>query len=122
APRGIAIMANALLTTDKIADRALMRFSEACTALKALPKTYASEFKGERKIGAKVDVPIPQHAVIRHGRVAQPAPLQTLVRPVTIQDQVGFDLSFSSAELALDIEEFDRRYLSQQVADLAVNV
>ena len=115
-------MANALLTTDKIADRALMRFSEACTALKAVPKTYAKEFKGQQKIGAQVDVPIPQHAQIRHGRVSQPAPLQTLVRPVTIQDQVGFDLSFSSAELALDIEEFDRRYISQQVADLVVDV
>lgn len=115
-------MANALLTTDKIADRALMRFSEACTALKAVPKTYASEFKGAAKIGDEVRIPIPQHAVIRTGRVSQPAPLQTLVRPVTIQEQVGFDLSFSSAELALDIEEFDRRYISQQVADLAVHV
>lgn len=115
-------MSNALLTTDKIADRALMRFSEACSALKAVPKTYASEFKGSPKIGDEVRVPIPQHAKIRTGRVSQPAPLQTLVRPVTIQEQVGFDLSFSSAELALDIEEFDRRYISQQVADLAVHV
>lgn len=115
-------MANALLTTDKIADRALMRFSEACTALKAVPKTYASEFKGAPKIGDEVRVPIPQHASIRTGRVSQPAPLQTLVRPVTIQEQCGFDLSFSSAELALDIEEFDKRYISQQVADLAVHV
>lgn len=115
-------MANALLTTDKIADRALMRFSEACTALKAVPKTYAKEFKGAAKIGDEVRIPIPQHAVIRTGRVSQPAPLKTLVKPVTIQEQVGFDLSFSSAELALDIEEFDRRYISQQVADLAVHV
>lgn len=115
-------MANALLTTDKIADRALMRFSESCTALKAIPKTYAKEFGGVHKIGSEINVPIPQHAVIRHGRVSQPAPLQTLVRPVTIQDQVGFDLSFSSAELALDIEEFDKRYLSQQMADLAVSI
>lgn len=115
-------MSNALLTTDKIADRALMRFSEACTALKAVPKTYAKEFKGTAKIGDEVRIPIPQHAAIRTGRVSQPAPLQTLVRPVTIQEQVGFDLSFSSAELALDIEEFDRRYISQQVADLAVHV
>lgn len=115
-------MANELLTTDKIADRALMRFSEALTALKSIPKHYAKEFKGERKIGAKVDVPIPQHAVIRHGRVAEPAPLKTLVRPVEIIDQVGFDLQYTSSELALDIEEFDKRYLSQQVADLAVSV
>jgi hypothetical protein len=115
-------VANALLTTDKIADRALMRFSEACTALKAVPKTYAKEFKGAAKIGDEVRIAIPQHASIRTGRVSQPAPLQTLVRPVTIREQVGFDLSFSSAELALDIEEFDRRYISQQVADLAVHV
>ncbi len=115
-------MANQLLTTDKIADRALMRFSESLNALKAIPKTYASEFKGAAKIGDHVRVPVPQHAQIRHGRVATPGPLKTLLRPVTIQDQVGFDLSFTSAELALDIEEFDRRYISQQVADLAVNV
>lgn len=115
-------MANQILTTDKIADRALMRFSQSLIALKSVPKTYASEFKGAAKIGDHVRVPVPQHAKIRHGRVAEPAPLQTLVRPITIQDQVGFDLTFTSAELALDIEEFDRRYLSQQIADLAVSV
>jgi hypothetical protein len=115
-------MANQLLTTDKIADRALMRFSESLTALKSIPKTYAKEFKGAPKIGDHVRVPIPQHAQIRRGRVAEPGPLKTLVRPVTIQEQIGFECQYTSAELALDIEEFDRRYLSQQIADLAVNV
>ena len=115
-------MANALLTTDLIVDRALMRFSESLTFLKSIPKTYQPEFEGTPKVGDEVRVPIPQHAVIRDGRVATPAPMQTLVRPVTIQGQLGFDLTYSSAELALDIEEFDRRYLSQQIADLAVTV
>lgn len=115
-------MANELLTTDMIADRALMRFSESCKFLKSIPKTYAKDFEGTPKIGDEIRVPIPQHAVIRHGRVAQPAPMKTLVRPVTIQDQIGFDLQYTSAELALDIEEFDRRYLSQQIADLVVNI
>lgn len=115
-------MANALLTTDMIADRALMRFSEACTFFKSIPKTYAKDFEGTPKIGDTLRVPVPQHAAIRDGRVAQPAPLQTLVREVTVQGQLGFDLTYTSAELALDIEEFDRRYLSQQVADLAVTM
>ena len=115
-------MASELLTTDKITDRALMRFSESATALKIIPKTYASEFKGAAKVGDEVRVPIPQHAVIREGRVAQPAPLKTLPRPVTIQKQVGFDLTFNSSELALDIEEFEKRYLSQQIADLVVDI
>lgn len=115
-------MANELLTTDMIADRALMRFSESCKFLKSIPKTYSKDFEGTPKIGDEIRVPIPQHAVIRHGRVAQPAPMKTLVRPVTIQDQIGFDLQYTSSELALDIEEFDRRYLSQQIADLVVNI
>ena len=116
-------MANQLLTTDLIADRALMRFSEALSFVKTIPRTYQKDFEaGAPAIGDTLRVPVPQHAVIRHGRVATPAPLQTIPRNVTIQDQVGFDLSYTSAELALDIEEFDRRYLSQQVADLAVSV
>ena len=116
-------MGNQLLTTDLIADRALMRFSEALSFVKTIPRTYDDSFRnGAPKIGDTLRVPIPQHAVIRHGRVSTPAPLQTLVRPVKIIDQVGFDLQYTSAELALDIEEFDRRYLSQQVADLAVSV
>ncbi|MGN6223702.1 P22 phage major capsid protein family protein [Pseudoxanthomonas sp.] len=116
-------MANQLLTTDMIADRALMRFSEALSFTKTIPRTYDSSFQtGAPAIGDTLRVPIPQHAVINHGRVATPAPMKTLVRPVTIQDQVNFSIQYTSAELALDIEEFDRRYLSQQVADLAVNV
>lgn len=113
---------NALLTTDLIADRALMRFSEACPFIMSVPRTYASEFKGQPAVGDTIRVAYPQHAVIRTGRVATPAPLQTLVRDVKIINQKGFDLQYTSAELALDIDEFDRRYISQQVADLAVNI
>lgn len=115
-------MANQLLTTDLIADRALMRFSEALSFVKTIPRTYEKDFEGMPAIGDTLRVPVPQHAVIRHGRVANPAPLETIPRTVKIIDQIGFDLTYTSAELALDIEEFDRRYLSQQVADLAVSV
>jgi hypothetical protein len=116
-------MANQLLTTDMIADRALMRFSEALSFIKTIPRTYDDSFKeGAPAIGDTLRVPIPQHAVVTSGRVAQPAPLQTIIRPVKIVDQLNFSVQYTSAELALDIEEFDRRYLSQQVADLAVTV
>lgn len=116
-------MANQLLTTDMIADRALMRFSEALSFIKTIPRTYDSSFKeGAPAIGDTLRVPVPQHAVVTSGRVAQPAPLQTIVREVKIIDQLNISVQYTSAELALDIEEFDRRYLSQQVADLAVTV
>lgn len=115
-------MANQLLTTDMIADRALMRLSEKITFVNTIPKTYTGEIGGTKKIGDHVSVPVPQHAVIRHGRVMEPAPLISNLAEIKVVDQVGFDLSYTSAELALDIEEFDRRYISQQVADLAVSI
>ena len=116
-------MANQLLTTDLIADRALMRFSEALSFVKTIPRTYDDSFRtGAPAIGETLRVPLPQHAVVTDGRVAQPNPLQTIVRPVTIVAQKNISVQYTSAELALDIEEFDRRYLSQQIADLAVAV
>lgn len=116
-------MQNQLLTTDKIADRALMRFSESITFLKGVNREYDSSFANkEAKIGDTLRVPIPQHGKYRKGRVADPNPLQTLTRNVTVFGQRGFEIQYSSAELALDIEEFDRRYISQQVADFVVNL
>lgn len=114
---------NQLLTTDMIADRALMRFSENLSFINTIPRTYASEFKeGAPAIGDTLRVAVPQHAQIVSGRVAQPAPLDTIIRNVKVIDQLNFSVQYTSSELALDIEEFDRRYLSQQVADLAVTV
>lgn len=114
---------NQLLTTDMIADRALMRFSEQAIFLRSINKEYDDSFaKKEAKIGDTLRVPIPQHGKYRKGRVADPNPLQTIVREVKVFGQRGFDLQYSSAELALDIEEFDKRYISQQVADFVVNL
>lgn len=114
---------NQLLTTDMIADRALMRFSENAALLRTINREYDDSFaKKEAKIGDTLRVPIPQHGTYRKGRVAVPNPLQTIVREVKVFGQRGFDVQYSSAELALDIEEFDRRYISQQVADFVVNL
>lgn len=116
-------MANQLLTTDMIADRALMRFSESAIFLRSINREYDDSFANkEAKIGDTLRVPIPQHGTYRKGRVANPNPLQTIVREVKVFGQRGFDIQYSSAELALDIEEFDRRYISQQVADFVVNL
>ena len=115
-------MANQLLTTDLIADRALMRLSEKLAFTRTIPRTYDSSFKGNPAVGDRIRVVIPQNAVIRHGRVATPAPLLTNTAEVAIVDQTGFDLQYTSAELALDINEFERRFLSQQIADLAVSI
>lgn len=116
-------MPNQLVTTDMVADRALMKFSENATFLRSVNRDYDKSFEDkEAKIGDTLRVPIPQHTIVRKGRVANITPLQTILRPVTVFGQRGFDVQFSSSELALDIEEFEKRYLSQQVADLVISI
>jgi hypothetical protein len=100
-----------------------MLISEKSTFLRTINREYDDSFRDKQaKIGDTLRVPIPQHGKYRKGRVADPNPLQTILRPVKVFGQRGFDVQFSSAELALDIDEFERRYLAQQVADFVVNL
>lgn len=116
-------MANTFITTDKVADYALMKFSENATFLKGVNRAYDSSFgRADAKIGDTLRVPVPQHGLVRRGRIADPTPLQTIVRPVTVFGQRGIDVVFNSAEMALDIEELGRRYIDQQIADLVVSI
>ena len=57
-------MANQLLTTDMIADRALMRFSENLSFIRTIPRTYDSSFTtGAPAIGDTLRVPVPVRSV-----------------------------------------------------------
>lgn len=116
-------MTNSFVTTDKVADYALMKFGEEAKFIRSINREYDDSFaKKDAKIGDTLKVPIPQHGKYRKGRVMDPNPLQTITRNVTVFGQRGFDVQYNSAELALDIEEFGRRYIDQQVADFVANL
>lgn len=116
-------MPNQFITTDKVADYALMKFSENATFLKAVNREYDDSFgRKDAKIGDTLRVPVPQHGLVRKGRIADPTPLTTIVRPVTVFGQRGIDVVFNSSEMALDIEELGRRYIDQQIADLVISI
>ena len=116
-------MPNQFITTDMVADYALGKFSESITFLKGVNRAYDDSFgRKEAKIGDTLRVPIPQHGLVRKGRIMDPTPLQTIVRPVTVYGQRGIDVTFNSAELTLDIQELGRRYIDQQIADLVVSI
>lgn len=116
-------MPNQFITTDMVADYALDKFSESITFLKGVNREYDDSFaKKNAKIGDTLRVPVPQHGLVRKGRIADPTPLQTIVRPVTVYGQRGIDVVFNSAEMSLDIQELGRRYIDQQIADLVVSI
>jgi hypothetical protein len=116
-------MANQLLTTSMITREILRVLTEKLTFLKKINRTYDDRYAVTgAKIGDTLQIRVPTHAPIRTGRIMQPGNLVDQVVPLTVATQTGVDFTFSSAEMALDIDEFSKRYLAQAVADLAVGI
>jgi coat protein Gp5 len=116
-------MANQLLTTSMITREILRVLSEKLTFLKHVNRSYDDRYAVQgAKIGDTLQIRVPTHATIRTGRIMQPGNLVDQVVPLTVATQTGVDWTFSSAEMALDIDEFSKRYMAQGIADLAVGI
>jgi hypothetical protein len=116
-------MSNTLVTTELVADKALQILTEKLTFIPTINREYDDSFaRTGGKIGDTLRVRVPQHGTVRQGKVMQPDPLVDVTTPVIIANQSGIDLGYSSAELALDIDEIAERYLNQRMADLAVTI
>lgn len=114
-------MSNTLLTTSLIADKALDILTQKLLFIPSINRSYDDQFaRTGGKIGDTLNIRVPQHGTIRKGRIMQPAPLVDVTTPIVVAQQWGQDLNYSSAELALDIDEFADRYMNQRIADLAI--
>ena len=116
-------MANQLLTTSMITKEILRILTEKLTFLKRVDRSYDDRYAvAGAKIGDTLQIRVPTHSPIRTGRIMQPGNLVDKVVPLTVATQKGVDFTFSSAEQALDIDQFSKRYLAQAVADLVVGI
>jgi hypothetical protein len=116
-------MPNTILTGDVIVDRMLAKMSEVPTFLDKINTQYDSYFsKKGAKVGDSVRVKKPQRATIRHGRIANLNPINDQTITVSLDDQVGVDVGATSAELSLDIDDFDRDYITPNAPDLVAAI
>lgn len=113
----------AILTGDVIADRMLAHLTDEVTFLDKINTQYDSYFRGRgAKVGDSVRVKVPEPAVIRRGRIANLQPINDSTISVGLDEQIGVDLGATSAELALDIEDFDRDYIKPKIPDLVMAI
>lgn len=116
-------MANQYLTGDVIADRMLARVMGELTFIPKVSRTYDKFFDGKgAKEGDSVKVRKIQHAKIRRGRVADLTPIKDEYINVKLDEQIGVDVGASSADLALNIDDFDEQYIKPFASDLAVTI
>lgn len=116
-------MANNILTGDVIVDRMLAKMSEVPTFLDKINTQYDDYFKRRgAKVGDSVRVKVPQRAKIRRGRIADLNPINDQTITVSLDEQIGVDVGATSAELALDIDDFDRDYITPNAPDLVAAI
>lgn len=115
---------NNLLTSSIIVKRALAVLTDKIQVLKMVNRQYDSQFgyKGGAKAGDTVSVRVPQRAVVRSGRIMDLQPQIDRVVPVTINQYHGVDTGATSAEMAMQIDDYQEQFIDSKIGDLLVNV
>jgi len=113
-------MPNTLLTISLITREALRVLENSLTFTRTISRQFDDKFGVEgAKIGTVLNVRKPPRYVGRTGQAIQiEAATETQV-PVTLDTQFGVDISFSSQDLALSIDDFSERFLKPAIATVA---
>lgn len=105
-------MANQLLTISMITNRALPVLANQCVLTDKFNRQYDKEFgvKG-RKIGGTCNVRLPPRYLGTFGPALNVEPSYETYVPVSILYQYHVDMQFNTINFALDIDEFEQRFI-----------
>jgi hypothetical protein len=116
-------MANTLLTIDMITREAARVLHGSSAFLKGVNKAYDSSFaKTGAKIGDTLRVRLPNQYTVRTTRVmdVQNTVNQSVSLPIT--QIAGTDMNFTSAELALDLDDFSENIIKPAMSVIAAHI
>lgn len=113
-------MANSLLTINSITRKALALFRNSNAFLQAVDRQYDDQFaQTGAKIGSTLRIRLPNDYTVRTGPTASPQDTVEQNVTLTLATQKGIDISFSSADRALSLDDFGTRVLAPMVNNLA---
>jgi hypothetical protein len=119
-------MPNVLLTPLAITRKSLAILHQKLNFVGSINRTYDSSFANSgAKIGDSLRIRLPNEYRVRTGAaLSSGADLDTVETSTTLQiaTQRGVDVSFSSAELTLSMDDFADRILEPAMAVLAANI
>jgi hypothetical protein len=113
-------MANTLLTISMITNEALAVLTNMLTFTGGVNRQYDDQFavKGA-KIGDTVNARKPPRYLGRTGAAISIEDATETSVPVQLTTQRGVDISFTSADLALRIDDFSERFIRPAIANIA---
>lgn len=116
-------MANTLLNVDEITNAALVILHQKLNFIGSINRAYDDSFAREgAKIGSTLRIRLPNQFTVRSGAALSVQDVQEQRTTLTISQQKGVDVNFTSAELALNIFDFSQQVLEPAMAVLAANI
>jgi hypothetical protein len=116
-------VANSLLTLDVVTREALRLFRNSNWYLRTIGRQFDEEFgRSGSKIGSQLRVRLPNDYTLRTGATAVPQNTNERNTTLVLATQMGVDVSFSSAERSLSLDDYSTRILAPAVNTLAGGV
>jgi hypothetical protein len=116
-------MAQTLLTPTAVTREALRVLHQKLNFIGTINRQYDSQYAKEgAKIGSDLKIRLPNEYTVRTGKTIDVQDTAETSVTMTVATQKGVDLSFSSVERTMDIDDFSERYLVPAMSVLAANI
>ena len=116
-------MANNLLTPLMITRKAVQVLHQKCNFVGNCNTQYDDRFASSGgKIGSTLNVRMPSKYTVRTGATLSTQDHYERSTPFTVTTQVGVDVSFTSQELTMSLEDFNERIIEPAISQLAAHI
>lgn len=116
-------MANSLLTIDMITREALRLFLNSNSFVKNLDRQYDGQYaQTGAKIGDTLRIRLPNDYVVRQGAAAQVQSTNEQRTTLVVATQSGVDVSFSSEERTMQLDDYSERVIAPMMNNLVGDV
>lgn len=116
-------MANNILTPLMITRKATDILHQKLTFVGSTNMQYDDRFADKGgKIGSTLNVRMPSRYNVRTGTTLSAQDHFERSTPLTITSQVGVDVSFTSVELTMHLDDFSERFLEPAITQLAAHI
>lgn len=115
--------ANSLLTISEVTREAVRLFRNSNWFLRTVGRQFDEEFgRSGGKIGNQLRIRLPNDYILRTGATAIPQATNEQQTVLVLGTQMGVDVSFSSVDRALSLDDYSQRVLAPAVNTLAGGV
>lgn len=116
-------MANSLLTIDMITRKALEILENNLVLTRNVNRQYDDSFAVDgAKIGSTLRIRLPDRALVTDGAALQVQDDSEQVTTLTVASQKHIGVSFTSAELTMQLDDFAERVLKPRISQLASSI